>query len=125
MIVVSDLVGTISRGSPILGLVSWVRHNQSAFQANLFLAKAIPRYLLVKLGLMDLRDFGEWGLVAALPLVKNPTSEKLREVAEWSVDKVLWPQRRNDVLDRFAEHKESGDQLCMACTVYEPTLEAL
>jgi hypothetical protein len=48
MIVVSDLVGTISTGSPILGLVSWVRHNQSALRANIFIAKVLPRYLLLR-----------------------------------------------------------------------------
>jgi len=125
MIVVSDLVGTISKGSPILGLVSWVRHNQSALQANMFFAKAVPRYLLVKMGLIDLRDFGEWGLVAALPMIKNPTSKKIREIAMWSVDKVLWPQRRQDVLERLARHREQGDQLFIASTAYESTLEAL
>jgi phosphoserine phosphatase len=125
MIVVSDLVGTISKGSPILGLVSWVRHNQSALQANVFLAKAMPRYLLYKLGLMDLRDFGEWGLVAALPMIKEPTPEKIREIAVWSVDKVLWPKRRADVLERLAQHREQGDQLYIASTAYESTLEAM
>jgi phosphoserine phosphatase len=125
MIVVSDLVGTLSTGSPTLGLVSWVRHNQSARRANVFLAKAMPRYLLFKLGLMDMRDFGEWSLVASLPLIEGPTLAKVREMAAWSVDKVLWPQRRVDVLERLAQHKEQGDELYIASTAFEPTLEAL
>jgi len=125
MIVVSDLVGTLSRGSPVLGLVSWVRHNQSAFEANLFLAKILPRYLLYKLGLLDMRNFGEWSLIASLPLIKNPTPKKIREMAVWSVDQVLWPQRRADVLERLAQHKKQGDQLYIASTAFEPTLEAL
>lgn len=125
MIVVSDLVGTLSTGSPTLGLVSWVRHNQSALQANMFLAKALPRYFLYRLGLMDLRDFGEWSLIASLPLIKDPTPEKVRKMAEWSVDKVLWPQRRDDVLERLAHHTEQGADLYIASTAFEPTLEAL
>jgi len=125
MIVVSDLVGTISTGSPTLGLVSWVRHNQSALRANIFFAKALPRYLPYKLGLLDMRDFGEWSLIASLPLFLNPTPEKVREMAAWSVDKVLWPQRRDDVLRRLAQHKAQGDQLYIASTAFEPTLEAL
>ena len=125
MIVVSDLVGTLSRGSPTLGMVSWVRHNQSALEANIFLARALPRYLLYKLGLMDLRDFGEWSLIASLPLIRNPTSEKVRDMAVWSVDKVLWPQRREDVLERLARHREQGAELYIASTAFEPILEAL
>ncbi len=125
MIVVSDLVGTLSKGSPVLGLVSWVRHNQSALQANMFLARALPRYLLYKLGLMDLRVFCVWSLFGAFPMIKDPTPEKIRDIAVWSVDKVLWPQRRADVLERLAQHKEQGDQLYIASTAYESTLEAL
>ncbi len=125
MIVVSDLVGTISKGSPVRGLLDWVRHNQSALQANLFFARALPRYALYKLGLMDLRDFGEWSLVTSLPLIKDPTPEKIREIAVWSVDKVVWPQRRADVIERLAQHREQGDQLYIASTAYEPALEAL
>ena len=35
MIVASDLMGTLTTGSPFLGLVDWVKHNQSKFRANL------------------------------------------------------------------------------------------
>lgn len=125
MIVVSDLVGTLSTGSPTLGLVSWVRHHQSALRANLFIAKALPRYTLFKLGLMDMRDFGEWSLIASLPLMKEPTPEKVRQMAAWSVDQELWPKRRDDVLERLAQHSEQGDDLYIASTAFEPTLEAL
>ncbi len=125
MIVVSDLVGTISRGSPVQGLIDWVRHNQSALQAILFMARALPRYSLYKLGLMDLRDFGEWSLVSSLPLINDPTPEKIRDIAVWSVDKVVWPKRRPDVIERLARHREQGDQIFIASTAYEPTLEAL
>jgi len=123
--VISDLVGTLTTSSPTLGLVSWVRYNQSAFRANAFLAKALPRYFLVKLGLVDLRDFGEWSLIASLPLIKDPTPEKVRDMAVWSVEKVLWPHRREDVLERLARHKEQGAELYIASTAFEPTLEVL
>ena len=125
MIVVTDLVGTLSTGSPTIGLLSWVRHNQSALRANMFLARALPRYLPYKLGLLDMRDFGEWSLIASLSIFRNPTPATVREMAEWSVEKVLWPKRRDDVLKRLAGHKADGDQLYIASTAFEPTLEAL
>lgn len=125
MIVISDLVGTLSTGSPTLGLVDWVKHNQSAPRANLFMARALIRYLPAKLKLMDVRTFGEWSMGAALPLVKDPTDQTIREMAEWSVDKVLWPTRRQDVIDRLAIHRRNGDALYIASSVFEPTVEAL
>jgi phosphoserine phosphatase len=125
MIVVTDLVGTLTTGSPTLGLVNWVRYNQSSFRANFFMAKALIRYLPFKFGLLDVRTFGEWSMRAALPLIKDPTDKTLHEMAEWSVDKVLWPKRRHDVLDRLAHHKVQGDDLVIASSVFEPTVEAL
>ena len=50
MIVVSDLIGTLTTGSPVLGLVSWVRHHQSKLRAQLYLASIMPSYFLVKRG---------------------------------------------------------------------------
>ncbi len=125
MIVVSDLVGTLTTGSPTLGLVSWVRHNQSALRANVFLARVLPRYFLARLGLMDMREFGVWTLIAALPLIQNPTEEIVREMALWSVERVLWPKRRTDVLERLARHKEQGAELYIASSAFEPAVEAL
>ena len=125
MIVVSDLVGTLSTGSPTLGLVDWVRHNQSALRANVFMAGALVRYLPAKLKIVDVRTFGEWSMRAALPLIKDPTEAAVREMAEWSVAKVLWPKRRQDVLDRLARHKQNGDEVYIASSVFEPTVEAL
>lgn len=125
MIVVSDLVGTLTTGSPTLGLVSWVRHNQSALRANAFLARVLPRYFLARLGLMDMREFGVWTLIAALPLVQNPTEDIIREMAIWSVDRVLWPKRRTDVLERLVRHKEQGADLYIASSALEPAVEVL
>ena len=34
MIVASDLMGTLTTGSPFVGLMDWVKHNQSKFRAN-------------------------------------------------------------------------------------------
>lgn len=54
MIVISDLMGTLTTGSPVLGLVDWVRHNQSKTQARWLVASMLPGYLLAKSGLVDL-----------------------------------------------------------------------
>ncbi len=53
MIVVSDMMGTLTTGSPVLGLVDWVRHNQSRMQARLYMISITPKYILAKRGLID------------------------------------------------------------------------
>jgi hypothetical protein len=59
MIVVSDMMGTLTTGSPFLGLVDWVKHNQSKVQANLHMAAIMPTYLLAKGGLIDWQAWGQ------------------------------------------------------------------
>ena len=53
MIVISDMMGTLTQGSPVLGLVDWVRHNQSKMQARLYMLSIMPSYLLAKRGWID------------------------------------------------------------------------
>jgi hypothetical protein len=58
MIVVSDMMGTLTTGSPFLGVVDWVKHNQSKLQANLTMASITPAYLLAKNGFIDWQAWG-------------------------------------------------------------------
>ena len=46
MIVVSDMMGTLTTGSPFLGMVNWVKHNQSKLEASVRMVTIMPSYLL-------------------------------------------------------------------------------
>jgi len=122
MIVISDMMGTLTTGSPVLGLVGWVRHNQSKFQANLFMAGMMPFYLLAKGGLLDWQKWGQNAMVSSLSLVKDATAEKFERAAEWAVEHDLWKKRREDVIARLAAHKQRGAQVYIASSVVEPII---
>jgi HAD superfamily phosphoserine phosphatase-like hydrolase len=122
MIVVSDMMGTLTTGSPVLGLVDWVRHNQSKLQANLFMASMLPIYLLAKVGLVDWQKWGQNAMVNSLSLVKNATPDKFERVAEWAVEHDLWRKRREDVIARLVTHKQQGAQVYIASSVFEPII---
>jgi phosphoserine phosphatase len=124
MIVVSDLMGTLTTGSPILGLVSWVREHQSKMQANLYMASILPSYVFAKLGLLNWQKWGQGLMVDSLSLLKDMTPEKFNEVAEWIVEKDLWVKRHEDVIARLSEHKENGAQVYIASSVHQPGVEA-
>jgi phosphoserine phosphatase len=123
LIVVSDLIGTLTLGSPTIGLVSWVRRHQSPLRANFYMVQAAPRYLLTKIGLLDFRKFGVWSMVRALPLIRQATPEIIAQMAAWAVERELWPKRREDIVQRLAEHLEAGDEVVIASTTYEPAVE--
>jgi phosphoserine phosphatase len=124
MIVVSDLMGTLTTGSPVLGLVDWVRHNQSKWQANLYMASMLPSYFLAKSKLIEWQKWGQGLMVNSLALIKDATPEKFEEVAEWVVENDLWKKRHEDVIDRLVQHREQGAQVHLASSVYQPAVEA-
>jgi phosphoserine phosphatase len=125
MIVVSDLMGTLTMGSPVLGLVDWVRHNQSKLQANWYMATTIlPGYLLAKSGLIDWQRWGQGLMVSSLSMIKDATPQKFDEVAEWMVEVDLWKKRHEDVIQRLIDHVENGAQVYIAISVYESGVAA-
>lgn len=124
MIVVSDLIGTLTTGSPVLGLVSWVRQHQSKSRANLYMASIMPSYFLAKAGVINYQKWAMGTMVSCLPLMKNATPKMVSEMAEWAVEKQLWAKRREDVLERLQLEAQNGAQVFVASSVYTPTVEA-
>lgn len=123
MIVVSDMMGTLTTGSPVLGLVDWVRHNQSKTQAQLFMLSITPKYLLARRGLIDWQKWGQERMIDSLKMVKDATPEKMKDVGEWTVEHDLWRKRRPDVISRLTDHKSQGAQVYIASSVVEPLIE--
>jgi phosphoserine phosphatase len=123
MIVISDMMGTLTTGSPVLGLVDWVRHNQSRMQAQLYMASIMPSYFIAKRGWIDWQKWAQGLMVDSLKMVKNATPEKMEVVGEWAVEHDLWKKRREDVIARLRGHKSDGAQVYIASSVVEPIIE--
>lgn len=120
MIVISDMMGTLTTGSPILGILDWVRHNQSSNEARLRMAWMMPGYLLVKCGLLDSQPWGQQLMIDSLAWVHDATPQKFDLVAEWAVEHNLWSRRRRDVIARLEGHARDGAQIYVASSVVEP-----
>jgi len=123
MIVISDMMGTLTTGSPVLGLVDWVRHNQSKMQARLYMLSIMPSYFIAKRGWIDWQTWAQGLMVDSLRMVKNATPEKMKIVAEWAVEHDLWKKRREDVIARLQAHASQGAQVYIASSVVEPLIE--
>ncbi len=123
MIVISDMMGTLTTGSPFLGLVDWVKHNQSRLRASYYLAVITPSYLLAKNGLIDWQSWGQSLMVKSLSYIKDADEEKVRRASEWVVEHNLWKKRREDVVARLVRHREEGAQVYIASSVVEPFIE--
>ncbi|HRK90675.1 MAG TPA: haloacid dehalogenase-like hydrolase [Anaerolineales bacterium] len=123
MIVVSDMMGTLTTGSPFLGLVDWVKHNQSKLRANWYIASIAPSYLLAKRGLIDWQAWGQKLMIDSLAYIKDATPEKVSHASEWVVEHDLWKKRREDVIARLVDHREKGARVYIASSVVEPFIE--
>lgn len=123
MIVASDLMGTLTTGSPFLGLVDWVKHNQSKVRANWYMASITPSYLLAKNGFIDWQEWGQKLMVESLSYIKDATPEKVKHASEWTVEHNLWEKRREDVVARLIKHREDGAKVYIASSVVEPFIE--
>ena len=123
MIIVSDMMGTLTTGSPFLGLVDWVKHNQSNLRANFYMAAITPSYVLAKNGLIDWQKWGQKLMVDSLAYIKDADEEKLRHASEWVVEHNLWAKRREDVVARLVQHREAGGQVYIASSVVESFIE--
>jgi len=123
MIVISDMMGTLTTGSPVLGLVDWVRHNQSTTQARLYLLSITPSYIIAKRGWIDWQKWAQGLMVDSLKLVKGATPEKMKAVGEWAVEHDLWKKRRKDVIARLKGHTTQNAQIYIASSVIEPLIE--
>lgn len=123
MIVVSDLIGTLTTGSPVIGLIDWVREHQSKAQARLYTASIMPGYLVAKLGLIDWQTWSQGLMISSLKMIRKGTPEKMKVVGEWVVEHNLWKKRRENVIARLADHISKGAQVYIASSVVEPLIE--
>jgi phosphoserine phosphatase len=123
MIVVSDMMGTLTTGSPFLGVVDWVKHNQSKMQANLTMASIMPAYVLAKNGIIDWQAWGQKLMIESLGYIRNVDEAKLQQVSEWVVEHDFWRKRREDVIARLVKHREEGAHVYIASSVVEPFIE--
>lgn len=120
MIVISDMMGTLTTGSPFIGLVDWVRHNDSKFRANFYMATVMPAYVLAKSGLLDWQTWGQKLMLDSLAYIKNADEDKVKHASEWVVEHNLWKKRREDVVARLVKHREEGAQVYIASSAVEP-----
>ncbi|HEY3474794.1 MAG TPA: haloacid dehalogenase-like hydrolase, partial [Anaerolineales bacterium] len=123
MIVVSDMMGTLTKGSPVLGLVDWVRHNQSKLQAQLYMASIMPSYFIAKRGWIDWQKWAQGLMIDSLKMIRDATPEKMKAVSEWAVEHDLWKKRRDDVIARLRTHGAQSAQIYIASSVIEPIIE--
>ncbi|MEA3350271.1 MAG: HAD-IB family phosphatase [Chloroflexota bacterium] len=123
-LVVSDLDGTLTTGSSWRGLRCYFQKHYSAWTYNLFFLRWLPRFPLMKLGLLDKQKTMTAWMQAEIGLLRGEPSQALNEMAEVIVVEELWPERRVDMLAKLDKHRQSGAQIAIVSSAYQPIVEA-
>lgn len=122
--IVSDIEGTLTTGSSWRGLGAYYKANYSPLKYNLFFARWIPRYLLVGLRLMSRRAaMFDW-MEDEVRLFRGFSSTAFNRMAEWVVDEVMWPKRREGIIAELEARRQDGAELVVVSSAYQPIVDA-
>ena len=124
MIIASDLEGTLTTGETWRGVGHYAAQHGRAGAYRRYLANHLPRVPLAKLGLLD-RQRERYRWVEDLPaLLKGYTAYQLDGMAEWVIEREMWPKRRAAVIAELMQHQQNGATIVLVSGTFQPILEA-
>ena len=122
--VASDLEGTLTTGETWKGVGRYMRRHGRGAAYRAFLLFRLPGVLAAKVGLVDGQAVRDSFIVGLARLFRGLPQAQIEGMAEWVVEKELWPKRRVAVLREVEAHAEAGRQVVLAAGGYQPVLEA-
>ena len=122
--IAADLEGTLTTGQTWKGIRAYLQSNGRAREYGLFFAARLPGALLARAGLMDKREFENSFTADTVRFFAGLQVSAFREIAEFIVERELWPKRREGVLAELETLRLQGRRLILASGTYQPVLEA-
>ena len=124
MAVAADLEGTLTTGQTWRALGAYlVAHDRGGAYRRTF-ARNLPAALLARRGWTSMEAFRERWLLELLGLFAGQTVDAFAAAAAWAVERVLWPERRHEVVAALRVHQAAGERLVLASGAFQPVVEA-
>ena len=123
-VIITDLEGTLTTGSSWRGFRRNFKQHYGALSYNLFFARFLPYFPLMKLGLLNRQKTMTAWLQAEIGLMRGMPVSEINAMAEWVVFNEMWPKCRPDVLLELDKKRLSGAQILVVSGVYQPIVEA-
>jgi HAD superfamily phosphoserine phosphatase-like hydrolase len=123
-LIIADLEGTLTTGSSWRGFRSYFKQHYSALTYNLFFTRFLPRFPLMKLGLLDRQKTMTAWLQAEINLLRDMPIGAVNAMAEEVVYREMWPKCRSDVLSKLEKKRLAGAQIVVVSGAYQPIVEA-
>ncbi|MFN8540762.1 MAG: haloacid dehalogenase-like hydrolase [Thermomicrobiales bacterium] len=90
---------------------------------RLFFAVNTPGILLARRGLFDEQGMRIRWMRDLSPFFRGFDAAELGRMAEWVVERELWPKRRAGVIAELAAHRAAGRRVLLVSGTYQPVLE--
>jgi phosphoserine phosphatase len=123
-LVLSDLEGKLTAGASWCGIRSYFQEFRSRWTYDCFLLGWLPRYLLVKVGLLNRQKAMDAWMKGEINLLHGERRQAINMMAEWIVVNQMWPKRRERVLAKLENHRRKGAQIAIVSGAYQPIVEA-
>jgi phosphoserine phosphatase len=129
-IVVSDMDGTLATADTWRGVHAWILANHPSRAARWFIRARLHRVAVAKAGLTDVEAFKARWLEDQAALLRGLPAGRLDDLASWTVERHLWPSRRQGALDAVAAATAEarvahpGARLVLATGAFQPVADA-
>ena len=124
MNIASDLEGTLTTGRTWKGVGGYLQANGRGLAYEIFLALRLPGSTLARAGILDKQAYGNQWIVDMAGLLKGLDATQLEQMGEWVVEHVMWPRRRQNVLDELDSHRRDGHRIILTSGTYLPVARA-
>lgn len=123
-VLLTDLDGTLTAGSTWRGFRSYYEQHHSRWRYRLFFYRWMPRYLLIKAGLLSDRIAKVDWIEDEITLMRGTAPAAMDQVADWILERQTWPGRRQDVLAEIEERRSAGARVLVVTGAYQPLADA-
>ncbi len=123
-LIITDLEGTLTTGSSWRGFRTYFNAHYSPLAYNLFFARFLPRFLLMKMGLLNRQKTMTAWMKAEIGLMQGMPIGEINAMAETVVYQAMWPKCRSDVLSELEKKRLAGAQVVVVSSAYQPIVEA-
>ncbi len=122
MTVASDLEGTITAGETWQGMRDYLIGNGYERQYRRFFLRHLPGLILFRFGRVNDRAFKERWILDLLRLFAGFSADEMEAMAAFVAREMLWPTRRQAVVDELQAHRENGRSVIIVTGMFEPIL---
>jgi HAD superfamily phosphoserine phosphatase-like hydrolase len=123
-IAIFDVEGTLTTGSSWRALRGYFKTYNNPWIYHRFFLGWMPRYFLVKLGVVSRRKAMSRWMQEEVRLFQGLNCSEFDRMAEWVVEHEMWPQRRKSVIAELEAYRQEGVKIVLSSSAYQPIVEA-